>query len=162
MCRRIKFSIQPEFIVLDKVYDDTIYLLELEAEQGQPGNSMLSPSTVVSIYSNYLQKCRKRLIKILNSYGHHIHRKDILKIHAYLEQRETAFIKTTQKYDEIPIYSNDGYIDSEQSIHQETVLLKQHIDNFYCRCHNEYRWRHFWYTIPIIISFISLLIAVFK
>lgn len=162
MSKKIKFSIEPEFLELDKYYEDALHILELEAEQGHPGNSMLSPSAIVSIYSRCLLKCRKRIIKILNAYNHHIRKSDIISIHEYLEKQEKVFITEVKKYGEVPVYSEDGYIDSEESVHQETLLLEQHIDNFYCRCHNEYRWRHIWYTVPIIVSFISLLVAIFK
>lgn len=162
MSKKIRFSIEPEFLELDKYYEGAIHILELEAEQGRPGNSMLSPSAVASIYSKCLLKCRKQIVKILNTYNHYIRKSDIISIHEYLEKQKKVFITEVNKYDEIPVYPEDGCIDSEEEANQETLLLEQHIDNFYCKCHNEYRWRHAWYTIPIIVSFVSLLVTIFK
>lgn len=160
--RQIYFSIEPEFQVLDKYYSVANERIELEAECSRPYPSALSPSTIVSTYSETIAKCHKRLKQTLCTYGHHVCKRDIIKIHQYLDQKEIDYLKFVKKFEEIPFYQEDGNIDTEEELRQETTRLKQYASNFYCRCRSERLWLQVWQTLPILISVISLLVAILK
>ena len=64
--------------------------------------SALSPSTIVPTYSEIIAKCRKRLKRTLCDYGHHVRKREIIKIHQCLDQKGVDYLKLVKKFEEIP------------------------------------------------------------